>query len=66
MLAIISAVQTGNITQQLQAERQMLKLIFAFDHINYACYNSFQQTFGICQNQLIYNKHFHTPSHHCR
>ena len=42
MLAIISAVQTGNITQQLQAERQMLKLIFAFDHINYACYNSFQ------------------------
>ena len=66
MLAIMSAVQTGNITQQLQAERQMLKLIFAFDHISYVCYNSFQQTFGICQNQLIYNNHFHTPSHHCR
>ena len=42
MLTIVTAVQTGNITQLLQAERQMLKLIFTFDLINYDCYNSFQ------------------------
>ena len=47
MLAIISAVRTGNITQHLQAERQMLKLIFTFDHIKYARYNSFQHAFGV-------------------
>ena len=26
----------------LQAERELLKIVFAFDHINYARYNSFQ------------------------
>ena len=41
MLTILSAVRTGNITQHPQAERQLLKFIFAFDHINSACYNSF-------------------------
>ena len=41
----VSAVRTGNITQHLQAERQMLKIIFAFDHINYSRYNSFQHVF---------------------
>ena len=46
MLAITSAVRTGNITQHGLAERQMLKHIFAFDHIKYACYNSFQEAFG--------------------
>ena len=45
VLATVSAVQTGKITHHLQTERQMLKLIFAFDHINHACYNSFQHVF---------------------
>ena len=45
MLAIVSAVRTGNIVQHLQAERRMLNLVFAFDHINYARYNSFQHVF---------------------
>ena len=47
MLVITSAIRTGNITQHLQAESQMLKLIFAFDHIKYVRYNSFQQAFGV-------------------
>ena len=47
MLAIISAARTGNITQHFQTERSIPKLIFAFDHIKYACYNSFQQAFGV-------------------
>ena len=49
MLAIISAVQTGNITQLFQAEKEMVKLIFAFDHIKYARYNSFEQAFGVTE-----------------
>ena len=42
MLAIAFALRTGNSTQHLQAERQILKLIFAFDQIKHARYNSFQ------------------------
>ena len=45
MLAIVSAVRTRNITQHLQAERKILKLILVFVHINYAPYNSFQHVF---------------------
>ena len=45
MLTIVSAVRTGNIIQHLQAERQMLKLTFVFDHIDSARYNSFQYVF---------------------
>ena len=45
VLAIVSAVRTRNITQHLQAGRQMLKLIFVFDHISYVRYNSFQHVF---------------------
>ena len=41
---IISAVRSRNITRH-QADRQMLKLILAFDHINCARYNSFQHVF---------------------
>ena len=45
MLAIVSAVAAENITLHLQAEKQILKLTFTFDHINYACYNSFLNVF---------------------
>ena len=40
MLAILSAVREGKIDRHLQAERQFLKLVFAFDHVNYARYNT--------------------------
>ena len=45
MLTIVSAVRTGIIAQYFQAERQMLKLIFAFDQIIYNRHNSFQHLF---------------------
>ena len=45
MLTIVSAVRSGIITQYFQAERQMLKLIFAFDEINCDRHNSFQHVF---------------------
>ena len=32
MLAVLTVIWTGNITQHRQAERQMLKYIFTFDH----------------------------------
>ena len=42
MLAIAFALRTGNSTQNPQAERQIIKLIFAFDQIRHARYNSFE------------------------
>ena len=45
MLEIVSAVREGNLQQHLQAEREMLKLVFAFDHIHYARYNTYQHIF---------------------
>ena len=38
LLALVSAVREINLEQHLQAEREMLKRCFAFDHINYARY----------------------------
>ena len=43
MLAVVSAVQTGNIIKHIQAERRML--IVAFGHINFARFHSFQHVF---------------------
>ena len=37
ILAVVFAVQTGNITQYFQAEKQMLKLNFVFHHIIPRC-----------------------------
>ena len=34
MLAIVSAICTGNIPQQPLTERNMFNLVFAFDHMN--------------------------------
>ena len=42
MLSIVSAVREGCIDRHLQAEREFLKLAFAFDHVNYSRYNSYQ------------------------
>ena len=49
MLHIIFAGRAGNINLHLTAERHMLKLIFAFDHIKYNRYNSFQQAFRVTE-----------------
>ena len=42
ILSIVSAVRENNFEKHLQAERKLLKLIFAFDHVNYARYNTYQ------------------------
>ena len=42
MLAIAFALRTRNSTQNSQAERQIIKFIFAFDQIRHARYNSFE------------------------
>ena len=36
MLAIVSAVKEGGLKRHFSAEREIFKLMFAFDHINYA------------------------------
>ena len=36
MLTIISTVREGGLKRHFSAEREILKLMFAFDHINYA------------------------------
>ena len=45
MLAMVSAVREGDFYRHLQAERRMISLIFAFDHVNYARYNSYQHVY---------------------
>ena len=40
MLAIVSAVREGDLKRHFSAEREIVRLIFAFDHINYARYNT--------------------------
>ena len=45
LLALVSAVREGDLERHLQAEREMLKHCFAFDHINYVRYLSFQHVF---------------------
>ena len=42
LLALVSAVREDDFEQHLQAERDMIKQCFAFDHANYARYFSFQ------------------------
>ncbi len=45
LLALVSAVREGDFERHLEAERDMLKQVFAFDHQNYARYLSFQHVF---------------------
>ena len=42
ILALVSSVRAGTIELRLEAERDMLKHLFAFDHQNYARYLSYQ------------------------
>ena len=45
LLTIVSAVREGCFARHLQAVRQFLKLVFAFDHVNYARYNAYQHIY---------------------
>ena len=45
MLAMVSALREGDFYRHLQAERRTINLIFAFDHVNYARYNSYQHVY---------------------
>ena len=45
LLALISAVQENNFERHLQAELEVVKYCFAFNHINYARYVSYQQVY---------------------
>lgn len=45
LFALVSAVREKDFERHMQAERDMLKHCFAFDHINYARYLSFQHVY---------------------
>ena len=45
LLALVSAARENNFKRHLPAEREMAKYCFAFDHINYARYVSYQQVY---------------------
>ena len=45
MLAMVAAVRDNNIELHLQAERQMIKYCFAFDHVHYARYLGYQNVY---------------------
>ena len=45
MLTIISTVREGGLKRHFSAEREILKLMFAFDHINYAGYVTYQHVY---------------------
>ena len=52
MLMLVTAARKANIEMHLQAEREFLKIVFAFDHINYARYNSFQHMLLFLEQRL--------------
>ena len=54
MLALVSAVRDNSFEKHLQAERDMLRFVFAFDHHNYARYLSYQH---VMLNNLKSNSH---------
>ena len=45
MLAIIFIVREGGLKRHFSAEREILKLMFAFDHINYVGYITYQHVY---------------------
>ena len=42
LFSLVTAARESDIDLHLEAERQMLNLIFAFDHVHYSRYNSYQ------------------------
>ena len=51
LLALFSAVRENNFERRLQVECEIVKYCFAFNHINYACYVSYQQF--VCENYKV-------------
>ena len=45
ILSIVAAVREFDLETHLEAKRKILKLVFAFVHVNYARYNSYQHVF---------------------
>ena len=45
LLSLVSAVRECNIEQHLQAEQKMIYLTFAYDHPNYARFNTYQNVY---------------------
>lgn len=45
ILALVAGVRSGNFDLHMQAERDMLNYCFAFDHINYSRYLSYQHVY---------------------
>ena len=45
MLTLVSSARESNLEMHLEAEREFLNLVHAFDHVNYARYNSYQHVF---------------------
>ena len=45
MLAIVSAVREGGLKRDFSAEREILKLMIAFDLINYVGYITYQHVY---------------------
>ena len=57
LLALVSAVRENDLSRHLQAERVMLSLCFAFDHINYTRYMSSQHV-KLCVLKMHYDPAF--------
>ena len=45
MLAMVSTVREGGLNRHFLAEPEILKLMFAFDRINYAGYITYQHVY---------------------
>ena len=45
MLAIKSAIREGDLKRHFSVEQGILKLMFAFDYINYAVYITYQHLY---------------------
>ena len=45
MLSLVAAVREGDIEKHLEAERKLSELTFAYDHQNYARYNTYQNSY---------------------
>ena len=45
ILATVSAIREGDLKRHVSAEQEILKLIFALDHNNYAVYITYQHVY---------------------
>ena len=45
ILATVSAIREGDLKRHFSVEQEILKLMFALDHINYAVYITYQHVY---------------------